>query len=62
MMLKIKSNIGSLSKSCLGLGLIKRFIPKSKRPNEMSYLDWLLLYKQYCDPNTQASRLELFRT
>lgn len=56
------SNLVILEPQQLGLGLIKRFIPKSKRPNEMSYLDWLLLYKQYCDPNTQASRLELFRT
>ncbi|MGI2258560.1 WavE lipopolysaccharide synthesis family protein [Shewanella sp. GXUN23E] len=58
----IASNFVVLEPAQIGLGLIQRFIPKKKRPNEISYLDWELLYKQYCDPQYPASRLKLFTT
>ncbi|MCF1438054.1 MAG: WavE lipopolysaccharide synthesis family protein [Shewanella sp.] len=54
------SNFVVLEPQQIGLGLIDRFIPKSKRPNEMSHLDWLLLYKKYCDQTYPASSLALF--
>ncbi|WP_345886891.1 WavE lipopolysaccharide synthesis family protein [Shewanella algae] len=56
------SNLLVLEPEQIGLGLIKRFIPKSKRPNEMSHLDWQLLYQHYCDPKFPASKLALFST
>ena len=58
----IASNFVVLEPSQIGLGLIERFIPKKKRPNEISHLDWALLYKRYCDPEYQASELKLFTT
>ncbi|ABL98317.1 WavE lipopolysaccharide synthesis family protein [Shewanella amazonensis] len=54
------SNLRVLEPEQLGLGLIARFIPKAKRPNEMSHLDWLLLYRRYCDPTYPASAVKLF--
>ncbi|MFQ6372858.1 WavE lipopolysaccharide synthesis family protein [Shewanella sp. YIC-542] len=54
------SNLRVMEPEQLGLGLIDRFIPKHKRPNEMSHLDWLLLYRRYCDPNYPVSALTQF--
>lgn len=45
------SNFVILEPEQIGLGLAKRFIPKSKRPDEMSHMDWQLLYQRYCDPD-----------
>jgi WavE lipopolysaccharide synthesis len=56
----IASNLVVLESSQIGLGLISRFIPKSKRPNEISHLDWLLCYKKYCDSEVNASQWQLF--
>ena len=58
----IASNLVVLEPEQIELGLIDRFIPKSKRPNEISHLDWLMLYKQYCDPNATVSQFEVFKT
>lgn len=55
------SNFVVLEPKQIGLGLIGRFIPKKKRPNEMCHLDWLLLYKCYCDASYSASKLKLFK-
>ncbi|MGS0682197.1 WavE lipopolysaccharide synthesis family protein [Shewanella sp. 125m-7] len=57
----IASNLVVLEPEQIGLGLIKRFIPKSKRPNEICHLDWLLLYKKYCDPSAAVSRFDVFK-
>ncbi len=54
------SNFVVLEPQQIGLGLIDRFIPRSKRPNEISHLDWLLFYKKYCDSRYPASNVELF--
>lgn len=56
------SNFVVLEPEQIGLGLIERFIPKAKRPNEMSHYDWLKLYKQYCDPSIDAKSLHNFLT
>ena len=56
----IASNFVILEPNQMGLGLLNRFIAKTKRPNEISDLDWKLLYQRYCDPSIAASRLTLF--
>ncbi|MBL4915264.1 WavE lipopolysaccharide synthesis family protein [Shewanella schlegeliana] len=58
----IASNLVVLEPEQIGLGLIQRFIPKSKRPNEICHQDWLLLYKQYCDPSIAISKFDIFKT
>lgn len=56
------SNLVVLEPEQIGLGLIPRFIPKSKRPNEICHQDWLLLYKNYCYQNAPISQLDVFKT
>ncbi|WP_318441507.1 WavE lipopolysaccharide synthesis family protein [Photobacterium leiognathi] len=50
----IASNFIILEPEQIGLGLVKRFKKKIKRPNEFSYFDWLMLYKKYCDVNIKV--------
>lgn len=45
----IASNFIVLEPEQIGLGLINRFVSKIKRPNEISFFDWLFIYKKYCD-------------
>ena len=45
----IASNFIVLEPEKIGLGLISRFVSKIKRPNEISFFDWLFIYKKYCD-------------
>ncbi|WP_108945133.1 WavE lipopolysaccharide synthesis family protein [Shewanella halifaxensis] len=58
----IATNLVVLEPEQINLGLIKRFIPKNKRTNEICHQDWLLLYKKYCDKNSPISQLDVFKT
>jgi WavE lipopolysaccharide synthesis len=42
----IASNLVVLEPAQICLGLTSRFIPKTKRPNEISHRDWLFTYKK----------------
>ncbi|MCE2594008.1 WavE lipopolysaccharide synthesis family protein [Motilimonas cestriensis] len=46
----LASNIIICEPENMGLGLRKISKRAFKRANEFSHLDWLVLYKQYCDP------------
>lgn len=56
----IASNFIVLEPDQINLGLPDRFIPKSKRVNEMSYFDWVNLYSKYCDAAYPNANLKQF--
>ncbi|WP_425320421.1 WavE lipopolysaccharide synthesis family protein [Photobacterium iliopiscarium] len=51
------SNIIIADPQTMGLGLRKISQRKVKRANEYSHIDWLKLYKKYCD-NTVAINID----
>ena len=50
----LASNIIIAEPKVIGLGLRKVSQRKFKRVNEFSHIDWLKLYKKYCDPNASS--------